>query len=191
MGCPPLAEGVTQLKKKPTEEKRKQILFFSRIPYEHIICQMMIDSPHMKINTHPTAGNNHPSLACPMASFNAPISSPWKTPYTVSPSTRKNIAAFNITFFTLPNLTAPFVPGILPIFIPVAAEALLFKQVSSFIRAIKFFLASQKHTLPLYQKSFHTTLQEPYVPQSDNRAPPEKHRRPHPPEHAALLSVWR
>ena len=31
MGCPPLADGVIQLKKNPTEENRKQVLFFSCI----------------------------------------------------------------------------------------------------------------------------------------------------------------
>ena len=40
MGCPPLADGVIQLKKNPTEENRKQVLFFSWIPLDLIMYQM-------------------------------------------------------------------------------------------------------------------------------------------------------
>ena len=59
MGCPPLADGVIQLKKNPTEENRKQVLFFSWIPLDLIIYQMMMDSPQIKNATSAIPGISH------------------------------------------------------------------------------------------------------------------------------------
>ena len=76
MGCPPVAEGVTQLKKNPTEENRKQTLLFRRIPKDRIIYHNMTDSPQIKNSTRATPGISHFLSASLMASRMAPKSSP-------------------------------------------------------------------------------------------------------------------
>ena len=76
MGCPPLADGVIQLKKNPTEENRKQVLFFSWIPLDLIMYQMMMDSPQIKNATSAIPGISHRLSALCMASIMEDRSSP-------------------------------------------------------------------------------------------------------------------
>ena len=76
MGCPPLADGVIQLKKKPTEENKKQVLFFRQIPLDLIMYQMMMDSPQIKNATSAIPGTSHRLSALCMASIMEDKSSP-------------------------------------------------------------------------------------------------------------------
>ena len=88
-----------QLKKKPTEENRKQDRFFNRVPYDFIIYQIIIDSDHIKNNTRATPGTSHCHCACRMECIILSRSSPRKTPYTVRPNTSNKNKILKTAFF--------------------------------------------------------------------------------------------
>ena len=69
-----------QLKKKPTEENRKHIRFFTRIPKERIIYHRITDSPQIKNSTSATPRTSIRLSAFRIASVIASRSSPWNTP---------------------------------------------------------------------------------------------------------------
>ena len=84
-----------------TDENKKQVLFFSWIPLDLIMYQMMIDSPQIKNTTQSSPGSSHRTSARRIASIIAPRSSPWKTPYIVNAKIATRKTVFTIIFFLL------------------------------------------------------------------------------------------